>query len=60
MTNTKSIFKWLITLLIPLAIYAIPDYEGTDLAPKAPLFFAFTAWAVTAWIMETLPTTVVA
>lgn len=60
MTNTKSIFKWLITLLIPLAIYAIPDYEGMDLAPKAPLFFAFTAWAVTAWIMETLPTTVVA
>jgi len=60
MADTKNIFKWLLSLLVPLAVYAIPSYEGTGLDPKAPLFFAFTAWAVTAWIVETLPSTVVA
>lgn len=60
MVDIKNISKWLLTILIPVAIYALPSYEGTELAPEAPLFFAFTAWAVLAWIVETLPSTVVA
>ncbi|WP_054029458.1 SLC13 family permease [Desulfatitalea tepidiphila] len=49
---TMTRIKWLISLAIPVAIYFAVD---PTVHPKMPLFFAFTAWAVTVWALEILP-----
>ena len=55
----KDLAKWIFTIIVPVAVYNAP-FDMAVLHPNAPLFFAITVWAVLAWIVETLPSTVVA
>ena len=51
--------SWAISLLIPVAVFfLVPEMD--IVSPKTPLFFAITVWAITAWILEVLPSAIVA
>ena len=60
MISTKNSIKWLISILIPVIVYFISIDASDILHQKAPLFFAITTWAVVAWIVEVIPSSVVA
>lgn len=59
MSKSQS-WKWLLCLLLPLAVfYGVTIPEGTA-SPQTPLFLAITVWAVVAWAAEVLPASVIA
>lgn len=47
-----SVFRWTLTLVLPVIIYV---YAPTDISPKAPLFMAMTSMAILAWAFNVFP-----
>lgn len=51
--DRKMLLKWAVSLLVPLAVYALVPRSAT-LTDTMVIFLAVTCWAVCAWAMDTL------
>lgn len=49
---SANTLKWIFSLAFPTVVYFLVDPE---IHAKLPLFFAFTAWAITVWALEIVP-----
>lgn len=52
MPEKETLFKWALSLVIPLAVYFLLPQDGETLTRPMALFLAVTAWAVVVWATD--------
>lgn len=58
--NRAFLYKWGLSLLLPMGVFFLVVVPEGTASPKTPLFLAITVWAVVVWALEILPASVTA